>query len=289
MSMDFNGRESEKPITDQEGVMFAAQPVWERSRKRKGFGARRAATPVAQEPRSFAAERDEEPMALDTPVDRAYGRSEYVTTHSTLAAEPEVEGDGGLVAPIGIGRGASRSTRAKASGGVAPAAIAAGVLALGALGATGWYMSRADTSGVPELTPGSTTSQVAVAPLTPTAPPAQVAVNDTPPPPAPAPRAAEPARTSTPARSTARARPAQASSAATAGVNASATTALPDGPQPYSSASPSQAPAPVNPPVVALPPASEAPAAVPSTPPTATPEPAPTTEAPTPQTAAPPQ
>lgn len=42
MSTDFTGRESDKPITEQEGAMFAAQPVWERSRKRKGFGGRRA-------------------------------------------------------------------------------------------------------------------------------------------------------------------------------------------------------------------------------------------------------
>ncbi|WP_156696729.1 hypothetical protein, partial [Phenylobacterium sp. CCH12-B4] len=185
MSMDFNGRESDKPITDQEGVMFAAQPVWERSRKRKGFGARRAAapaaeTPVAPEPRSFAATRDdEEPMVLDTPVDRSpadrdYARSEYAamntTTPSTLASEParEREAEAGLVAPIGVGRGASPSARAARSNGVAPAAIAAGVVALGALGATGWYMSRDTADGVPELTPGSTTSQVAAAPLTPT-------------------------------------------------------------------------------------------------------------------------
>lgn len=301
MSMEFSGRESDKPITDQEGVMFAAQPVWERSRKRKGFGARKAAAPVstvvAPEPRSFAAERDyDEPMALDTPVerpiastsvDRAYARSEYATMSPAPATD--VETDGGLVAPIGISR-STRSTRARSAGGVAPAAIAAGVVALGAIGATGWYMSRTDTSGVPELTAGSTTSQVAAAPLAPVDPPAQMAANDVaPPPPAATPRAAEPARTSAPARSTARARPAQASSAATSGVNASTTATLPEGPQPYSSVSPSEAPAPVTPPLVTLPPpASAAPAAVPSTPPTATPEPAPAPEA-TPQTATPPQ
>lgn len=308
MSMDFNGRESDKPITDQEGVMFAAQPVWERSRKRKGFGARRVAapaveTPVASEPRSFAAERDdEEPMVLDTPVDRAaadrplmdreYVRSEYgtmnTTTPSTLASEPvrEREADAGLVAPIGVGRGASRSARAAKSNGVAPAAIAAGVVALGALGATGWYMSRDTADGVPELTPGSTTSQVAAAPLAPTDPPAQMAMNTAAPPPVAPPSVAEPRTTETPRASapvrTARARPAAATapSAASEGVNASTTAVLPDGPQPYSSVSPgSTAPTQVNPPLVTLPPASEAPAAIPQTPPTATPEPTTTPEA----------
>jgi len=312
MSMDFTGRESDKPITDQEGVMFAAQPVWERSRKRKGLGARRAAapaaaTPVAPEPRSFAAPRDdEEPMVLDTPVDsiaadRDYVRSEYATmsttTPSTLASEPvrEHEADAGLVAPIGVGRSTSRSTRATKSNGVAPAAIAAGVLALGALGATGWYMSRDTADGVPELTPGSTTSQVATAPLTPTDPPAQMAMNTAAPapvapPPAAEPRAAETPRASAPVR-TARARPAAAAAAPSAtsqGVNASTTAVLPDGPQPYSSVSPGAAPTQVNPPLVTLPPASEAPAAIPQTPPTATPEPSTTPDA-TPPTESPPQ
>lgn len=316
MSMDFNGRESDKPITDQEGVMFAAQPVWERSRKRKGFGARRAAapaaaTPVAPEPRSFAAERDdEEPMVLDSPVDRAsmdrslsdrdYVRSEYATmnttTPSTLASEPirEREADTGLVAPIGVGRSTSRSTRVAKSNGIAPAAIAAGVVALGALGATGWYMSRDTANGVPELTPGSTTSQVAAAPLTPTDPPAQMAMNTAVPPPvgpppAAEPRAAETPRTSAPVR-TGRARPAAtAPSAGSEGVNASTTAALPDGPQPYSSVSPgATAPTQVNPPLVTLPPAGEAPAAIPQTPPTAAPEPTTTPEA-TPPTESPPQ
>jgi len=295
MSTDFNGRESDKPITDQDSGMFAAQPIWERNRKKKGFGARKtAAAPVSPEPRTFAAERDyDEPMALDTPVDTPVHTPAdnpldrpiaSTATPSTLAAETET--DAGLVAPIGTGRSTASAPKSK---GVAPAAIAAGVVALGALGAAGWYMSR-DSAGVPELTPGSTTSEVATAPLPPIAPPAQVAVNEAPPPPAAAPPAAEPPRASTPARSptrtTARARPATAaSSASSTGVNASTTAVLPDGPQPYSSVSPgTTAPTQVNPPLVTLPPTSEAPAQVPSTPPTLTPEPPPTSEAPKPET-----
>jgi len=290
MSMDFTGRESETPITDQEGVMFAAQPVWERNRKKKGFGGRKtaAAAPaatVAPEPRSFAAERDiEEPMALDRPVTRpatVYPRTEYAAmnssapTRSTLAADEPV----GLAAPIA----GTRNVRSAKSSSAAPAAIAAAVVGLGALGAAGWYMSR-DTSGVPELAAGSTatTSELAAAPLTPVDPPAQMAMNEAAPPPvatppAPMPRAeAAPA----PARTTARARPAtQAPSAASAGANASTTAVLPEGPQPYAPSPDTTAPTQVNPPLVTLPPASQAPAAVPATPPTLPQEPA--TQAPT--------
>lgn len=318
MSTDFNGPESDKPLTDQEGQMFAAQPIWERNRKRKGFGGRKTASVapaamVSPEPRTFAAERDyEEPMALDRPLNaptdaplaasmdaplgaatpaREYPRSEYAamnagtTTNSTLAADEPV----GLAAPIGGTRNV-RSVKSAKSNSVAPAAIAAAVVGLGALGAAGWYMSR-DTSGVPELAAGSTAteSELAAAPLTPVDPPAQIAANQTPPAPVATAPAATP-RASVPVpRTTARARPATpARSASETGVNASAsastTAVLPDGPQPYSSVNPGTAPtAPtqVNPPLVSLPPSSEAPAAVPATPPTLPQEP-PVTEAPKP-------
>lgn len=244
-------------------------------------------------------------MVLDQRIDapRAaspeYPRTEYAamnpgtTAASTLAADD----DAGLVAPIAMGRANARSTRAVKSSSAAPAAIAAAVVGLGALGAAGWYMSR-DTPGVPELTPGATTSEVAAAPLTPTEPPAQMAMNEAPTPPAATPPAmtqrAEPARAPTAsARTTTRARPAAtAPNAGETGVNASATAVLPNGPQPYSSVSPGPAPAAptqANPPLVVLPPSSEAPAAVPATPPTL-PQEAPATEAPTPDTTAtPPQ
>jgi hypothetical protein len=303
MSMDFKGSDSDTPITDQEGVMFAAQPVWERNRKRKGFGGRKtasaapAATVVTPEPRSFAAERDyEEPMALDRPVDRptaatiastpVYPRTEYAamgasTTNSTLAADEPI----GLAAPIG----GTRNTRSTKSNSVAPAAIAAAVVGLGALGAAGWYMSR-DTSGVPELAAGSTAteSELAAAPLTPTDPPAQVAVNEAAPPPVATPRA-ESNRVTVPARATARARPAAAApSAGETGVNASTTAVLPDGPQPYAATPGTTAPTQVNPPLVALPPSSETPAAVPATPPTLPQDP-PATQAPEANPVTPPQ
>lgn len=297
MSMDLNRPDSDKPVTEQEGVMFAAQPVWDRNRKRKGFGGRKTAsaspvaadpapsqpvTTVAPEPRSFAA-RDDEELTLDRPVDRqlastpVYPRTEY----AAMGARPTPTADEsvGLAAPIGGTRN-TRSVKSTKSNSVAPAAIAAAVVGLGALGAAGWYMSR-DTSGVPELAAGSTAteSQLAAAPLTPVDPPAQMAANEAAPPPVAAPRADSNGVT-VPARTTARARPAAAApSAGETGVNASTTAVLPDGPQPYAATPDVTAPTQVNPPLVTIPPASEAPAAVPATPPTLPQDP-PATEAP---------
>lgn len=290
MSMDFNGRDSDKPVTDEEGVMFAAQPVWDRNRKRKGFGGRKTAS-TAAEPRTFADTSDAE-IRLDRPVEAppaaapAYPRTEYAAmnpmagTQSQTSAERNFDRTDepvGLAAPIG----GTRNTRQTKSNSVAPAAIAATVIGLGALAAGGWYMSR-EPEGVPELaTAAPVTSEMAAAPLTPVAPPAQLAMNEaTPPAATPAqPRAAPAVRTP------ARVRPAAASSAGEAGVNASTTAALPSGPQAYApSTGAAPAPAEMNPPLLTLPSASAAPAAVPATPPVATPEPAPATESPDPAT-----
>lgn len=280
MSTDFNGREPDTPITDQQGTMFAASPIWERNRKKKGFGARKAApAEVVPEPRVVDTERGEEPMMLDTPVASPIAGA---AAHRETRAEE--------AAP-----NASATPRAQKSRGLAPAAIAAGVVALGALGATGWYMSR-DNAGMPELAPGSTTTEVAAAPPAPAAnapapiasPPTQLAANETPPPAAAEPRATETPRATLRRHSTARVRPATAAapSASTEGVNASTTAAPTDGPQPYSSlGGTTTAPTQVNPPLVTLPPAAtEAPAAVPQSPATMGPEAAPAPEAPAPTT-----
>jgi hypothetical protein len=325
MSMDYERNGSDKPITEQEGVMFAAQPVWERNRKRRGFGGRKttsAAAPetniapmttVAPEPRSFAADRDDEPMALDTPVTPgAYPRAGYTDMRDTRATPAEAvttpvssaplrndaAEDAGLVAAIGRptarGKGTTRSRN------MGPAAIAAGVVALGAIGAVGWMASHGD-DGVPELSPGQPTeSQVAAAPLPPVDMPTAPAAADTAvnPPPAATASAAAAARPAAPARAqprmaqAPRTRPA-ATGAETAGVNASATT-LPTGPQPYSTLNPGAA----TPPAVDAPatattaPTSvapaEAPAAIPSTPPTLPTETNPPTATPAPATAEPP-
>lgn len=266
MSMTYNNDlKPETSITDAEGVMFAATPAWERNRKRRGLGARKeaasAATVVAAEPRSFAA---------DSPLDRPMGAP---TPHTPLASDH----DAPLAAPIGRPTTA-RTTRAVKSNGAAPAVIAATVVGLGALGAAGWWMSQDD--GVPELAAGSTTSEVAAAPVMPMDPPTQMAVNEAAPPPMAAPPVETPRAAAAPVerRAVPRARPAAAApSAASAGVNASTTVVLPDGPQPYSAVNPSATPAEVNPPLVTLPPTTEAPAeALPATPPIqAEPTPAP--------------
>lgn len=233
MTMDYDARRTDNSVTEAEGVMFAANPVWDRASRRRGLGGRRnartaeaaPAETVASEPRSFA----------------------HDTAPSTLTADGGTD-EPGLFAPIT--RPATRNTRTKASSGAAPAAIAAGAIAVVALGATGWWMTR-DASGVPELTPGSTTSEVAVAPIAPApvTPPATTAPTA----PAPAPIAEAPTRmaAASPARAERRApavrtRPAAAASAETAATNASAT--LPSGPQPYTTLNPTVAPTPDNPP-----------------------------------------
>lgn len=289
MSMDHE--RNEKPITEEEGGMFAAQPIWERrGNKRRGFGGRKTAAPaptVAPEPRTFAAERDyDEPMALDTPIDPQTGddpRARYdemrpAATAAMATTPPAAEpaSDSGLVAPIG--RSASRADRGPRSKGVGPAAIAAGVVALGAIGAVGWYATR-DNDGIPELAPGQATeSQVATAPLPPVdLPPNNPALPEragattaAATPPRATVRAAAPARAERRMASANRTRPAAASAGDT-GVNASATATLPAGPQPYSTLNPGAAPPPpVNTPApaTAAPPPAESPAQIPATPPT---------------------
>jgi hypothetical protein len=277
MTIEYETRDTDKSITDAEGVMFAANPVWDRnSRKRRltSRGGRNAevatSDPTAQplrEPRSFAQGSD------DALASRPIARPAAATYASTYAATPTARAaeadDVSMFAPVD--RSAKRSVKARSTGGVAPAAIAAGAVALVALGATGWWMSR-DTGGVPEMTPGSTVSEVAAAPLAPAAipnaPPSQ-AVN--PPPAAEAASsqmaAAEPMRAERRAPAV-RTRPAVAvaPSADTAGVNASAT--LPAGPQPYTALNPDAAPAPsAEPQTLTIPPVQASP--IPSTPPTA--------------------
>ncbi len=281
MSMDFNGRETDKPVTEQDGVMFAAQPVWDRNRKRKGFGGRKTTT-IAAETRTFAPEAEptmsrERAAAAPLASTPVYPRTEYAAMNPNAAIRQtnRTEEPIGMAAPIA----GTRNARKAKSSSAAPAAIAVAVVGLGALAAGGWYMSR-EPEGVPELaTSTSTTSNVAAAPLPPVAPPAQMAMNEAM---APAAAPVEP-RPAPAARTPARVRPAAAPSAAQSGMNASTTAALPDGPQPYAAspgAAPAPAPAEMSPPLLTLPSATTAPAAVPATPPVATPESAPAVEAP---------
>ncbi|MBL8555898.1 MAG: hypothetical protein JNL41_16600 [Phenylobacterium sp.] len=291
--MSYDG---DKPITEQEGVMFAATPAWERGKKRRGLVSKKAARAapavtvapeVAPEPRSFATAREAEartaPNAdrIDQTTAYAMGAAAAAPTiGETLDAE-----DAGLVAPIH--RPSARKTRSATSGGVSPAAIAAGAVAVVVAGGIGFYAMRGGDSGIPELTPGAATSEVAVAPLEapPSAPaPGERAQNILPeraaPPSAPAPR--EVARAE-PRAAAPRVRPAAAASAEASGTNASAT--IPAGPQPYSTLNPAN---PGAAPTIAPPPVEVAPEPIPSTPPVTSPEP--TTTSPTaPETVLPPE
>src|SRR5262245_16991937 len=129
MSMDFERNRSNNSVTETENPAFAVTPVWERRSKKRGAFSRKAApaaTVVAPEPRTFAAERDyDEPMALDTPIDQPTPRPDYVRVERpAMTSAAAVEADEGLVAPIG--RPSARSDRGPKSKGMGPAAIAAG-------------------------------------------------------------------------------------------------------------------------------------------------------------------
>lgn len=284
MSMNYNDptRPATSP-TDEEGILFAPVPAWERGKKRRGLGmgaAKRVAEPRTFETTDATTYRDERPVAAAVTgaptIDTRDGFGRTTATTSTLAAED----DTAFTAPIG-----RTTTVRKTKSGVPGAAVAAGIVALAAIGGAGWYMNQDNDTQVAELTPGVTetstsTTALATAPIAPPAPaatprPMQMA-------------AAEQARTTTTTRrvTTTRTRPAAAApSAGEQGVNASGRADLPTGPQPYSTlqgtsaGSPTTAaPAPaVTPPVTEAPvsaeptpvnpPAAEA-APTPATPPT---------------------
>ncbi len=280
MTTDFNSREPEITPNGADAPLFAAQPVWDRNRKRRGFGGRKTAAPApsvaAPEPRTFA--REEPAMTFDRAIDEPMERPmsapidrPATVTNSTMAAPlatAPLAADEPLAAPIGR---PVRTTRAKASSGASPAVIAGGVAALLVIGAGGWYLSRPH-DGVPELAPGQpTTSEVAAAPLTPEPGGVDVATNTLP-------QRTAPAATAAPAprrvAQQTRVRPAaRAAAPAAEGSGSNASAVLPDGPRPYSSVNPAAAPTQVTP--AAPPPVETAPpAAVPQTPPVQTPEPA---------------
>ncbi|WP_293677742.1 hypothetical protein [uncultured Phenylobacterium sp.] len=297
MSTDFQGREP--TITpNSDAPLFAANPVWERSRKKKSMlGGRKTTAPmtaqapmaepgpapmasdrlapdglspdrVAAEPRSFAAE--EPAMILDRPVDRPFAAGTgATTTHSTLAASE----------PMAAARhpAAARTART-GNAGPSAALIAGGVAAVALVAVGGWY-AMAPRDGVPELAPGQvTTSEVAAAPIVAAQGPAEVAQSTNT---LPERRIAAPVRNEPLQVAQApRVRPAAAAPAASAtesGTNVSAAAVLPDAPQPYNTLNPSAAPAPIAPAAPA--PVQAAPAPMPETPPVETPA-APATEAP---------
>ncbi|WP_372784395.1 hypothetical protein [Phenylobacterium sp.] len=158
MTIDFSATPDNGPTsTETESSMFAPIPSWERGKKRRGlsraFGGGRT-TRVAEEPRSFVAEPD---RSLETGVlagdQRAYAFDPIAPTNAAMAeAEPAFAGTPSY---------ANVSARRKSN--AAPVAIAAGIVLLGGLAATGWYMTQNHTVGVAQLTPGAVTTTTTTA------------------------------------------------------------------------------------------------------------------------------
>ncbi len=301
MTIDFSSTPDDGPTTtESEGSMFAPTPSWERGKKRSGLARMFSggATRVADEPRSFAAESD---APLETGVlagdQRAYAFDPIGPAEASVAdasvfettAEPAFAGT-----PTYANVSARRKTNA------APVAIAAGIVLLGGLAATGWYMNQPHTAGVAQLTPGEvSTTTTDSAPIQ----AAQAATPQEALPGASASTAAAPARTSITTTTTraaapasvthqtttvARARPA-ARSAQDVTSDASTTAPVRPAQEAPQAAPTAPAPTPTAPLVLTLPPTQAAPVQV--APDTAAPAPtqtAPATAAP-PETTPPPQ
>jgi len=309
MPIDFSATPDDDPTRrESDTPMFAPVPAWERGKKRRGFGSGRAsaaqAGPVAEEPRSFAAEPQSE-REMDTLAgdqrDYAFDPIEPAATAGDSAFPLPPEGESAF-----SGTPTYVSASAGGRSNAAPMVVAAGIILLGGLGAAGWYVSQTHNAGMAQLTPGSTTTTTTA---TTAAPPVQTAENATPQaalpaasasaaaPPA-APEAAAPpvgAHTTTTTTATthnsptgsvthkttvARARPASRS-AEDVGANASAT--LPASPQPYQPSS-QAAPTPTAPPVLNVPTTVHAAPAPTPEPPASTAAPAPTQSVPAPPT-----
>lgn len=257
MSVDFNSTPVNTPTaTETETPMFAPIPSWERNKKRRGFGGGKRAESV-REPTIFDAAPD---ASLAASPDASFAAPMADADETAFAAAP-----------------AYATRTVKKSGGMAPLAIAAGIIAVGGLAAAGWYATQPqETGGMAQLTPGT---ESAAAPV---AAPEMAAAAVTPEAPLTATQQAAAAPTRAPTRlaaaPAARTRPAQAPrSAEEAGVNTAAT--LPAAPQPYSGAAVApQAPADVTPtpsapPAWNIPPVSQSPAPAPveAAPPSITP------------------
>lgn len=242
---------------EPEDSMFAATPVWDRGRKGKAkskfnFGAP-AATTVAAETRTF-----------EVAPEPTFATAEYATMGTDTALD-----DAPAFSPAPI---ANRTTVRRA-GTVPPAALVAIPLGVVALGAVAWFATRPADSGVAQITPGAIASNSVVSPLPPETYEAPVAPPLAGPVPAPPPAAARaPAERIAPTRAAparvAAVRPARAPSAATSGVDASAT--LPAAPQPYAPSQGFSGLGASAPPIIAVPPAAEV---VPAAPPAQQPTP----------------
>jgi hypothetical protein len=292
MTIDFSSTPNDSLAnTESEGSMFAPVPAWERGKKRRMFGGRARSTDstrVAEEPRSFAAETQADTLAGDQP---AYAFDPIGATDDDAVAT--------ATEPAFAGTPSYASVTARRKTSVAPVAITAGVVLIGGLAATGWYMTQNHTTGMAELTPGSTATTMTTAMAGNQAPTADAAPQALPAasasasaaPAAPVTHTATTTTTHSSAPATASHRTAVAHarapasrSASDAGSNASAT--LPATPQPYQPSSSAAAPTPpaatpAPPPVLNIPPTTTQAAPVETAP-------APTQTAPPPSTATPP-
>jgi hypothetical protein len=275
MSTNYTGSSQSDPSTVESDTLFGANPIWERSaKKRRGFGgsktgaAATATTPVATTETFEPAPTNDQLVARELRAERLRSDAMMGAGAASLTGAPLASDAAAAETPIY----ASRTTTARKSGGVAPLAVAAGVIVLGGLAAAGWYATRDD--GVTQLTPGGTATSTAALETAPmaSAPASQMAANTATAPAAASPtatrsttttvRSAAPSRAATTTRTASvRTRPAPATSAADAGVNTSAT--LPTAPLPYSATTDgATAPATVNP--APTPPSAVEPAADPS-------------------------
>jgi hypothetical protein len=262
MSTTYTGSSQSDPSTAESDTLFAATPVWERAgKKRRGFGGSktaRTAAPIATT-ETFAEAGPTADQIAAGELRAEHLRSDAMDAGTASLTDAPLASDTPMAAESPIYADRTRTTTTRKSGGMAPMAIAAGVIVLGGLAAAGWYATR--DNGVTQLTPGGTATSTAALETAPmaSAPASQMAANTATAPTVTPPtvtrsttttvRSAAPSRittTTTTRTANVRTRPAPATSAADAGVNTSAT--LPGAPMPYSATmSGATAPTTVNP------------------------------------------
>lgn len=132
---------------------FAPVPAWERGKPRRDLAGQ-----VAAEPRSFAPERAERPVAT-RPVTRPTTLSDDARAYEARLDTVDATDTTFAAEPVYVSRAASRNTS------TAPIAIMAGIILLGGVATAGWYYSRPHDAGMAQLTPGaaSTTTTTEVA------------------------------------------------------------------------------------------------------------------------------
>ena len=251
MSNLYNGSQELSPTLEGGAPLFDATPVWDRPRKRRGmFGGaqtrRAVVTPSAETPASSAVEaRADALQASLKPAAAAIGPG-FGLGVAPLTAEATEMAD----TPMAIATGPVVRTRTASKAALNSRFITAGVLGLAVAGGAGWYFTHDNIRAADPAPDQMMVAQAAVE----SAPPIVAVVPTTA---APTISNSNPSRAvNAPARMATRPelrpnrmRPTTPSAEAAA-TQASASTALPDGPQPYAAdASASQPAATVSPPV----------------------------------------